>query len=148
MNDRQRMEELHGLFYLRNKMFPAERKSDYPSPRIMDNLELFRRGFYSSDRNFYNLTKSTLTKILSQFIKYPYTADFIFLLGNIRFLTKIFDIENVKRQIQAYLKSPYVEESKGLVHALDELPKHFQITEAEKRFISEVKNITLMKESL
>lgn len=60
MDDKQRMERLHGLFYLINKMFLTERRSDYPNPRIMDDLELFRRGFCSNDRDFYNLTKSTL----------------------------------------------------------------------------------------
>ena len=119
MADMQRMGELHGIYNLNGLMYPKYKESEHPA--IMDFLDLFRRGFNSSDKTLYNLTKSTLSKILKNFAVYSKLIDPLFVLGNVRFMTKLFDIEKAKAQIRAYLKSPYTIKNEQLITALDKL---------------------------
>jgi len=143
MIDKKEMGKLHGIYDLKGLMYPENKESEYPA--IMVFLDLFIGGFNSSDRAFYNLTKSTLSKILKNFVVYSNLIDPLFILGNVRFLTRLFGVEEAREQIRAYLKNPYIIKNEILIPALNELPDYFlNITQAEKRVISELKNF-LMK---
>ena len=135
MIDKKEMGKLHGIYDLKGLMYPESKESEYPA--IMVFLDLFIGGFNSSERAFYNLTKSTLTKILKNFIVYSNLIDPLFLLGNVRFLTRLFGVEEAKEQIRAYLKNPYIIKNEKLIPALRELPDYIpSITQTEKRVIS------------
>ncbi|GAH51160.1 unnamed protein product [marine sediment metagenome] len=137
MIDKKEMGKLHGIYDLKGLMYPESKESEYPA--IMVFLDLFIGGFNSSERAFYNLTKSTLTKILKNFIVYSNLIDPLFLLGNVRFLTRLFGVEEAKEQIRAYLKNPYIIKNEKLIPALRELPDYIpSITQTEKRVISEL----------
>ena len=57
------------------------------------------------------------------------------------FLTQLFDLEDVREQLRAYLSNPHTLKTKGLVPALEYLlTREPRITEAEKSVISELLN--------
>ena len=150
----ERIESLHATYDLRENMYP-ESKED-KAPAIMSDVEAFRYGFKFPESAHRNLTKSTLTKILKNFVGFSSLADipiakslmdstnvvFVYneLVHNtVRFLTQLFDLEGVRAQVKAYLTNPHTFKSKGLAPALEYLlNREPHITEAEKRVISEL----------
>jgi len=137
MIDKGEMGKLHGRYDLKGLMYPESKESEYPT--IMVFLDLFISGFNSSERAFYNLTKSTLSKILKNFVVYSNLIDPLFILGNVRFLTRLFGVEEAREQIRAYLKNPYIIKNEKLIPALSDLSDYFpNITLAEKSVISKL----------
>jgi len=133
---KERMEYFHRFPELNQYFYPECKENE--DPAIMDEVGLFHIGFYSSDSEFRNLTKSTLSKILKNFVDYSNLPNILFILGNVRFLTVLFDINDAREQIRAYLTSPYVHKSEGFVLALEYILKYPRVTEKEKRMISEL----------
>lgn len=151
----ERIERLHATYDLREKMYPECKDTDRPA--IMEDVEAFRYGFKFPESAHRNLTKSTLTKILKNFVGFssltdiPITkrfiqlpADFDFvhneLVHNtVTFLTQLFDLEGVREQLRAFLSNPYTYKTKGLVPALEYLlNREPRITEAEKKVVREL----------
>lgn len=133
----RRIKGLHAIYDLREKMYPECKDSDRPA--IMDDVEAFRYGFKFPENAHRNLTKSTLTKIMKDFLDFGSLPDSLFVLGNVKFLTKLFDLEEVREQVKAYLKSPYTIKSDDFVIALDcILNREPRITEAEKKVVREL----------
>jgi len=127
---KERIEGLHSFRYL---MCP-ERK-EYGDAAIMSEVGAFRSGFTTNDSAFRNLTKSALSKILRNLLSCG--LDHRFVIGNVKFLTKLFDIAAVREQVRAYLTSPYTSKSEYLVFLLeDALKKESHTTPAEKQVIS------------
>ncbi len=135
---RERMKYLHRFHDLNQEMYPKSKDSDRPP--IMDEVGLFQMGFYSSDNEFRNLTKSTLSKVLKNFLDFGSLPDSLFVLGNVRFLTVLFDINDAREQIRAYLTNQmkHSNKSKELVLALEDMLSYPRIIEKEKRVISEL----------
>lgn len=149
-----RIKGLHAIYDLCEKMYPECKDSDRPA--IMDDVEAFRYGFKFPESAHRNLTKSTLTKILKNFVGFSSLADFPaakklvestyvdfsyneLVHNTVKFLTQLFDLEDVRAQVGAYLSNPYTHKGKGLVPALKYLlTREPHITEAEKRVISEL----------
>ena len=150
----ERIEVLHAIYDLREIMYPESKEDE--DPAIMDDVEAFRYGFKFPESAHRNLTKSTLTKILKNFVGFSSLADvdvwknlvdstnvvFVhntLVHNTVKFLTQLFDLEGVREQVKAYLTNPYTYKSKGLVPALEYLlNREPHITEAEKRVISEL----------
>ncbi len=150
----ERIEKLHAIYDLREIMYPGSKEAEEPA--IMDDVEAFRYGFKFPESAHRNLTKSTLTKILKNFVGFssladvPIVKDLIDLTdidfvhntlvhNTVKFLTQLFDLEGVREQVRAYLSNPYTIKSKGLAPALEYLlTREPRITEAEKRVISEL----------
>jgi len=132
----ERIEELHARYDLREYLYPISKNSDRPA--IMGDVEAFRYGFKYPENAFHNLTKSTLTKILKDFIDYASLPDSLFVLGNVKFLTELFDLEEVREQVKALLTSPFIIKSESFVFALEYMLKYPRVTEAEKGVISEL----------
>jgi len=153
----ERIKELHAIHDLREIIIHPVSK-DAKEPAIMDDIEAFRYGFKFPESGFRNITKSTLTKILNNFVSFSSLADIptpamkklvestnvVFahneLVHNtVRFLTQLFDLEDVREQVRAYLSNPHTYKTKGLVPALEYLlTREPRITEAEKGVISEL----------
>ena len=133
----ERIEELHAIYDLRENMYPECKDSDRPA--IMGDVKAFRYGFKFPESAHRNLTKSTLSKILKNFLDYGSLPDSLFMLGNIRFLTRLFDLEEVREQVRAYLTSPYNMKGEYLVFLLEyQLKKESRLTLEEKQVVSEL----------
>jgi len=135
---RERMEYFHRFPELTEYFYP-ESKAD-ENPAIMSEVGLFQIGFSSSDSEFRNITKSTLSKILKNFVDYGSLPDSLFVLGNVKFLTALFDISDAREQIRAYLanRMKHSNKSEELVLALEYMLNYPQVTEKEKGVISEL----------
>ena len=151
----ERIEVLHAICDFRGIMYPESKEAEEPA--IMNDVDAFRYGFKFPESAHRNLTKSTLTKILKNFVGFSSLADvpiaknlynladIDFVVHNelvhntVKFLTQLFDLEGVREQVKAYLSNPYTYKSKGLAPALEYLlTREPRITEAEKRVISEL----------
>lgn len=150
----ERIEVLHAIYDLREIMYPESKEAEEPA--IMNDVDAFRYGFKFPESAHRNLTKSTLTKILKNFVGFSSLADvgvwdniidltdLVFvhntLVHNtVKFLTQLFDLEGVREQVKAYLSNPYTHKSKGLVPALENLLiREPRITEAEKQVVTEL----------
>ncbi|TKJ26098.1 MAG: hypothetical protein CEE42_05610 [Promethearchaeota archaeon Loki_b31] len=151
----ERIEELHAIYDIREIMYPECKEAEEPA--IMDDVEAFRYGFKYPESAHRNLTKSTLSKILKNFVGFSSLTDLGSIVENlidltgidfvhnelvhntVKFLTQLFDLEGVREQVKAYLTNPYTHKSKGLAPALEYLlTREPRITEAEKRVISEL----------
>ena len=151
----QRIEELHAIFDLREVMSYESKEAE--EPIIMGDVDAFRYGFTYPESEFRNFTKSTLTRILKNFVGFssltdlPITyrliqlpADFDFVYNElvhstVMFLTQLFDLEDVREQLRAYLSNPHTLKTKGLVPALEYLlTREPRITEAEKKVVREL----------
>ena len=133
----KRIEGLHNFLELSQYMYPESKDAECPA--IMSDVEAFRYGFKYPESEFRNLTKSTLTKILKNFLDFGELSDSLFMLGNIRFLTQLFDIEDVKEQVKAYLVSPYIIKSDEFILALERLLKReSRISNLEKQVVKEL----------
>ena len=147
----ERIEELHATYDLRENMYPESKEAEEPA--IMDDVEAFRYGFKFPESAHRNLTKSTLTKILKnfmgfssltdipitkRFIKLPADFDFVhneLVHNTVTFLTQLFDLEDVREQVKAYLSNSYTHKTKGLAPALEYLLSYPRATEAEKQVV-------------
>jgi hypothetical protein len=150
----QRIEELHATYDLREVMRHESKEAE--EPIIMGDVEAFRYGFTYPESGFRNITKSTLSKILKNFVSFSSLADvpiakklvesinLVFLYNplvhnTVKFLTRLFDLEGVREQVRAYLSNPHTFKSKGLVPALENLLiREPRITEAERQVVSEL----------
>lgn len=133
----KRIERLHNFPELFQYMYPESKDGEYPA--IMGDVEAFRYGFSYPESGFRNLTKSTLTKILKNFLDFGELSDSLFMLGNIRFLTQLFDIKGVKEQVKTYLISPYTIKSDEFILALERLlSREPCITISEKQVVTEL----------
>ena len=133
----KKIKELHNYLDLTQFMYPESKDTEYPV--IISYVEAFRYGFKYPESGFRNFTKSTLTKILKNFLDYGELSDSLFMLGNIRFLTQIFDIKGIKEQIKAYLISPYTIKSEEFILALERLLRREpRLTISEKRVVAEL----------
>ncbi len=153
----KRMRELHTTYDLREVM--TYESKDTAEPIIMGDVEAFRYGFTYPESEFRNFTKSTLTKILKNFVEFSSLADIpiaksivnnptniVFsyneLVHNtVMFLTQLFDLEGVRAQVKAYLMNPHTYKTRGLIPALEYLlTNEPRITESEKSVISKMLN--------
>jgi len=153
----KRMRELHATYDLRGIMTYESKDSE--KPIIMGDVEAFRYGFTYPESEFRNFTKSTLTKILNNFVGFSSLADvpvaksivdnptnIVFsynelVHSTVMFLTQLFDLEDVRAQVKAYLTNPHTFKTRGLIPALEYLlTNEPRITESEKSVISELLN--------
>ena len=119
----ERIEEIHATYDLREIMYPESKEAEEPA--IMNDVEAFRYGFKFPESAHRSLTKSTLTKILKNFVSFssltdipiekrsirlPADFDFVhneLVHSTVMFLTQLFDLESVREQVKAYLSNPY-----------------------------------------
>lgn len=153
----KRMRDLHAIYDLREVM--SYESKDTEEPIIMGDVEAFRYGFTYPESEFRNFTKSTLTRILKNFVEFSSLADIpiaksivdnptniVFsynelVHSTVKFLTQLFDLEGVREQIRAYLTNPHTYKTRGLIPALEYLlTNEPRITESEKSVISELLN--------
>jgi len=132
-----KIQALHICQDIRQLMYPEDRDSNRPA--ILNDIEAFRYGLKIPDSIIRNLTKSTLTRILKNFVDFGSLPDSLFVLGNVKFLTEIFDVEEVRQQVRAYLSSPYTIKSDDFVIALNYmLNGSLGLTYGEKQIVLEL----------
>jgi hypothetical protein len=134
----ERIKELHAIYDLRELMYPKYKESE--DPPIMDDVEAFRYGFRFPESAHRNLTRSTLTKILKNFVDFGNIVDDLFILGNVRFLTELFDLEEVREQVKTYItnRAKITNKTKDLVVALEYMLNYPWISDVEKHVVSEL----------
>jgi hypothetical protein len=131
----EKIEWLYSLRDLSQLMYP-DTKSSAPAP-IMEYVEAFRYGFKFPEAAHRNFTKSTLTRVLKNFISPG--LDHRFVEGNVMFLARFFDLDEVKQQVQNYLSSPYTHKGEYLTFLLEEVRvKSRRLSQVEKEIAGEL----------
>lgn len=69
----ERIEVLHATYDLREIMYPESKEAEEAA--IMDDVEAFRYGFKFPESAHRNITKSTLSKILKNFVGFSSLTD-------------------------------------------------------------------------